>query len=118
MTFQEWKRTDEGEDSYNGASERADGNQGIYIDDLMWSDYKASDDWEPNRVICRSATPRVEDLGLSLNLMVKYLADTAENIEDLQLKDAKENINRLAKLADDMKDIAKLLHTKHNIKQN
>jgi hypothetical protein len=118
MTFDEWKKTPEGEKSFDEALKRADGDQGIYIDDLMWTDYKSSEHWEPPKPIrMRSSVPKAEDLKLNIEVLNKYLEDAKTAIEEFQLKDAKKALKSAEGISKDIEEISKLLETKHNIEQ-
>ncbi len=49
MTFKDWQNTPEGEESLDRALEESDACEGIYVDNLMFSDYKASDYWQQDQ---------------------------------------------------------------------
>lgn len=117
MTFQKWKNTPEGQESFDKAYERADGTQGIYADDLMWSDYQSSDDWEkPKGLILLGPEGKPEELEMLQGILTTILERAEWAIDDFQLKDAKKEIalakDRILRLG----ETAKALN-KYNIKQ-
>lgn len=117
MTFKEWTNTSEGEASFTAACERADGDQGIYIDNLMWSDYKDSEDWQLDQFPHLMKEIKVPE---DINLLAKQIKTQIEvatfAIQDLQLRDAKDALKNTLDSLKGFAEISEALEKK-GIKQ-
>lgn len=114
MTFKDWKNTQDGEKSLAAALACVDDNSGVYVDDLVWLDYKSSEYWQSDQGQPKimGVVKKPEDLNLLTSVIKKLAEETLQNINDLQLKDAKATLTSIVDRLDGYDEIADGLNSK------
>ena len=118
MTFKEWEKSAQGQGHFDMLINHSDILVNSNIDDLMWIQYNSSDYYQQDQGIPKlmGVVKTPEDLNLLTANLKKYTKDTLQNIDDLQLKDAKENLNRILEALNGYTKIADVLRNL-NVKQ-